>query len=304
LLISLGVSAGEQVIENCSFDVAVSSPPRKSVTLNQAATEVMLSLGLENQMVGTAYLDDEIWPDFKAAYDRIPVIAKRYPNKEAILALDPDFIYGGFASAFTDRAAGDRHALKALGIHSYLTPVHCPVEPQTPISTDDVLREFLEIGHIFQIDERAIQLVEELKRRLDQVQKTIAAIKTPKRVFLFDSNLQTPYTGGAFGIQQLLITLAGGENVFEDVEKVMAHVAWEAVIDRNPEVIILIDALWSTAEEKRKFLKENPALSEVTAIKNQAFCVLPFSQTMPGIRMPVAVNTLARFLYPEQFKAN
>ena len=41
-------------IENCGRDVVVDAPPQRAVSLNQSSTEILLSLGLADRMVGTA----------------------------------------------------------------------------------------------------------------------------------------------------------------------------------------------------------------------------------------------------------
>ena len=48
--------------------------------MNQPATEIMLALGLQDRMIGTAYLDDAILPAYADAYATVPVLAKEYPS--------------------------------------------------------------------------------------------------------------------------------------------------------------------------------------------------------------------------------
>ena len=96
--------------------------------MNQPATEIMLALGLQDRMVGTAYLDDEVLPEY-AAYARVPVLAKEYPSKEKLLEAEPDFVYTSFNSAFSDEGAGDRAAWEKLGAGT--TPR--PAAPRKPV---------------------------------------------------------------------------------------------------------------------------------------------------------------------------
>src|SRR5580765_5332723 len=56
----LAALPGPVLLQNCGVATRVASPPARVVTLNQAATEVMLVLGLRNHIVGTSYLDDQI----------------------------------------------------------------------------------------------------------------------------------------------------------------------------------------------------------------------------------------------------
>ena len=87
-------------ISNCGVQSWIQEPPKRAVTMNQGTTEVMLALGLEDSMVGTAYLDDYIWPAVEEAYNKIPVIGTSYPNITTLLSVDPDFIYASYSSAF------------------------------------------------------------------------------------------------------------------------------------------------------------------------------------------------------------
>ncbi len=86
----------------------------------------MLALGLEQRMVGTAYLDDEILPEFREEYESVPVLAEEYPSREVLLGAEPDFVFGGFSSVFESDAAGNRKGLHELGIDTYLMTEYCP----------------------------------------------------------------------------------------------------------------------------------------------------------------------------------
>ena len=55
-------------IENCDLTITYDQPPQRAVAMAQHATEVMLTLGLQDHMVGTAYLEDPILPNLADAY--------------------------------------------------------------------------------------------------------------------------------------------------------------------------------------------------------------------------------------------
>lgn len=108
-------------IENCGVEATFDAPPERAITMNQGATEIMLALGLEDHMTGTAYLDDVILPEFEDAYESIPVLSDTYPSQEVLFGSDPDFIYGSYSSAFGEEAAGPREQLAELSIGSYVS---------------------------------------------------------------------------------------------------------------------------------------------------------------------------------------
>lgn len=265
--------------------------PSRAITMNQHVTEVMLALELQDSMVGTAYIDDEILPQYQEAYGVVPVLSEQYPSKEVVLAQDPDFIYGGFRSAFGDSAAGSQEDLNGLGIGTYLTSSIC--NAGSPDSLDDVYADIRNIGKIFGVSDRAEALVRELEQDVADAAAQAGGSGDALRVFLFDSGDDAPYTAACCSMFTNMIDTAGGENIFADVAGRWETVNWEEVIDRDPELIVLTEADWSTSQEKIDLLLGDPALADITAVKEQRFVVLQFSSLVPGIRNAAAIAELA-----------
>jgi iron complex transport system substrate-binding protein len=129
------------------------------------------------------------------------------------------------------------------------------------------------------------------------VQENLPADKP--RVFLYDSGEDRAMTSGRQGMPQALIDAAGGRNILDDVDASWTRVNWETVVERNPQVIVIVDYSEITAEQKEQFLLNNPALQSVDAIKNQRFIVIPYVQATPGIDNVLAVETLAKGFHGE-----
>ena len=110
----------------------------------------------------------------------------------------------------------------------------------------------------------------------------------------------TPYAAVGSGILNALVEEAGGVNIFADVEGLFGTVNWETVVERDPDVIVLLDAPgWSTADEKRKYLESTEALASIKAVQNKHFVEVLFTATQAGIRTVDAIETLANGFYPE-----
>lgn len=290
---SASASAFPVRIDNCGFPLTVDAAPARAVTMNQSSTEVMLALGLEKSMVGTAYLDDDILPAYAAAYQGIPVLAEEYPSPEKVLETQPDFVYAAYPSAFAADAAGSRESLQAGGIDSYLSPTACPDKPKTtPLTMDDVWGEFTQVGQIFDVPDRAAALVAE-----QQAQVAAAAAKNanPKdiSVFWWDDNLDAPSAGACCGAPGMIMSAVGVTNIFDGVEGSWADVSWEQVIQADPDAIIVVGASWSTAQDKIAHLQSDPATKGLTAVQNNAFVTVPFSATTPGVRNVSAIEQIA-----------
>lgn len=205
--------------------------------MNQHVTEIMLALGLEKSLVGTAYLDDAVLPAYRAAYDSVPVLAKEYPSKEALLAANPDFVYGGYSSAFAAKDGRGRDDLKRSGIDTRLNTEYCPSGAP---SVDDLYREVGEIGRTFGVPDRADKWVREARTTVAATEKRLKGT-APVSVFVYDSGDKTAFTAGGKGIGNDLITRAGGRNVFADLDKAFGDATWEQVVARKPEVVVIYD---------------------------------------------------------------
>ena len=176
-------------------------------------------------------------PNTRQAYQSIPVLAEEYPSREVILAQDPDFIYGGFRSAFGDDAAGSQEELNELGIGTYLTSAICNVG--SPDTLDDVYADIRAIGDIFGVADRADALLKALSEEVAGAAPQAGSSGDALRVFLFDSGDDAPYTAVCCSMFTNMIETAGGENIFDDVDGRWKTVSWEEVIDRDPELIVL-----------------------------------------------------------------
>ncbi|MFY1692857.1 ABC transporter substrate-binding protein [Plantactinospora sp. WMMB782] len=289
-------STGPVTVTNCGVPVRVAEPPSRVVTLNQAATEIMLALGLQDRMVGTAYLDDTILPEYAAAYAKIPVLAKEYPAKEKLIEATPDFVYASFASAFSDEGVGDRGAFTGLGVGTYLSPAGCPTETRpSPLTIDHVFGEIRDIAAIFGVPDRATALIDGQKARITAAVSSVRDAKETS-VLWWDAGTDAPSVGACCGGPGMVLAAIGVTNTFADITGSWGDTSWEKVIERDPDVIVLVDAEWDRAEAKRTFLTGHAALRDLPAVAGQRFVVIPFSETAAGVRNVLGVERLAKGL--------
>lgn len=297
------VQGGSQVVvDNCGVSAMYAQPPARAVTLNQAATEVMLALGLQDRLVGTAYLDDQILPELAAAYQRIPVLAAQYPAREVLLAARPDFLYAAYPGAFDPSGIGSRTDWKSRGVDTYLAPAGCTDKRHPPgVSLETTFLELRDVARIFGVTPRAEQLIATYRSELQAVRDRIGTPAKPLTVFWYDAG-DPPRAGACCGTPNEILRHVGATNIFADTPGSWTAVSWEAVIARNPDVIVLANASWSTAATKRELLFSKRALAGVEALKRQRIVEIDFAYSTPGIRNVAAVRMLAEALYPERFR--
>ncbi|MER2030593.1 MAG: ABC transporter substrate-binding protein [Solibacillus sp.] len=283
-------------IENDGVSITYDEAPKKAISINQHVTEVMLALGLEDSMVGTAYLDDQIYAPLQEAYDQVPVLAVQYPSKEQVISTEADFIYGGWASAFNEKNLMTREELEQLGIGSYLQSSSVKVAPEL----EDIYTDIRNIAKIFRVEERGETLIEEMNADIEKIKEKVPAVDKPIDVLVFDSGDKDVFTATQ-NFMNTLVNMAGANNIFGDIEKNWATVSKEDAVERNPEAIIIIDYGSASAQEKINFLKNDPALSQTPAVQNERFVVLPLSAASEGVRVAEALEIIVKGLYPDSF---
>lgn len=291
---SSATAASGTTIVNCGVKVHVAAPPSRAISLNQGATELMLTLGLQKRMAGTAYLDDAVLPSLLPAYKSVPVIAKEYPSAETFLSKKPDFAVASYASAFDAKeGVGTRSSLARLGVGSYLLPDGCNGASKTrPWTFADNEREIRDIGTLFGVRKRAASVVGSQRAVLRNAVGSTPPGKGLK-ILWWDSETKAPVVGACCGGPNLIMKAVGATNVFSDVKGNWKNVSWETALARRPDVIVIVNASWDTASAKIRHLAKDKALSALPAVARKRFVVIPFSDSTPGVRNVYGVRLLA-----------
>ncbi|PRZ44146.1 iron complex transport system substrate-binding protein [Antricoccus suffuscus] len=285
-------------VESCGVTQTYDAPPQRAVTLTSTATETMLELGLGDRMVGTAYLKGrKIGPQYKSAYDKIPVLAAGQPSMEQLLAANPDFVYAGYGDGFSASTGHTRQQLQDLGIKTHLSPVGCTDEPKT---LQDMPDELKTIGKIFNVNAAAEKAVKKFDATVDKVKDAVKGSDRPK-VFLYNSGTDAPQTVGGWAYASVMIDAAGGRNILADEPLRWGKVSWEQVAAANPDIILIYDYLDPSVESKIATLKDIPALADTTAIKKGNFATISLSLAQPGPRSAEGVEQLAEQFHPDLY---
>ena len=95
----------EVTYASCGVQHTLSKTPSRVVTMNQGVTEFIFAMGLADKMVGTAYLDDAIWPKYADAYKSIPVLSSSYPDEATIMGAKPTLFLAHMGVHFARKLA-------------------------------------------------------------------------------------------------------------------------------------------------------------------------------------------------------
>lgn len=282
-------------VNSCNREVTFDAPPKAAISNDVNLTEMMLVLGLSDKMVGYTgisgwkTLDEEM----RAGVEALPELSAKYPTKEVLIGAEADFFFAGWNYGMKVGGEVTPETLGAFDIKVYeLTESCIHIGEKPKVTMDDMYNDILNLGKIFDVEAKAEELVDGYKAELAAITADVDA-DAPLRVFVYDSGEEKPFTAGRYAMPTALIEAAGGTNIMDDFDKSWATVSWEAVVERNPEVVVIVNYGNVTAEEKRAFMMSNPAFAELDAVKNDRFVVLEYVEATPGPRNIKAVQKLA-----------
>ncbi len=276
-------------LTNCGFEVTFDSPPERVVTIKSTSTELLLALGVADRIVGTAFQDGPVPAEWADAAAALPVLAERMPSQEVVYDAEPDLVYSGWESAFSPEGAGERDDLAALGVASYVHPAACQSAGQPEkLDFEELFREIAEVADIFDVD--ATALLDAQRAELDAVEPLGGDLTA----LWWSSGTDTPYVGAGIGAPQLVLETAGLANIAAAIDATWSPYNWESVLAADPDVLVLVDATWNSAQKKIDYLTSNPATANLSAVEHERFVILPFPATEAGVRTVSAVTSLVR----------
>ena len=291
-----GAAFAETSVQSCNRTVTFDSPPKRAISNDVNLTEMMLVLGLADHMVGYTgisgwkTLDEEMRTNVK----QLPELSSKYPTKEVIVGANADFFFAGWNYGMKVGGEVTPETLEPFGVKVYELTESCThIMKKGKASIDDMYADLLNLGSIFNVEDRAKNLVNDYKAELKSFKSNLETGE-PVRAFVYDSGEDTPFTAGLYAMPTALIEAAGGVNVMNGFEKSWGTVTWEEVVAQNPEVIIIVNYGSVTAEQKRAFMMSNPAFANIEAVKNDRFVTLEYVEATPGPRNIKAIKTLAK----------
>ena len=284
-------------VKSCNRDVTFDAAPSRAISHDVNLTEMMLALKLQDRMVGytgisvSRTMDAEIRSGLKG----LPELSPKDPTREVLLGADADFYFAGWNYGMEVGGDVTPETLAPFGVKVYELAESCihVMKRQKP-TMDDMFIDLANLGIIFGVPERAQALIDGYRGELAAMSAKLDKTRPPIAVFVYDSGEDQPFTAGRFAIPTALIEAAGGRNIMDDVATSWTKVSWEPVVERKPEVVVIVNYGDVTAQQKIAFMKGNPAFASIPAVRNNRFVVLDYVEATPGPRNIRAIARLAK----------
>ncbi len=260
------------------------SIPNRIICSAPSIAEIVFALGQGERVVGVS--DFASYPPEVKEKERIGGYFN--PNRERILALKPDLVI-------------------IQGVMEKLT-AFCKEKaiPILQVDIDDLATAYsaiTKIGETLGCKEKAEQLVHDLRKKLNTLRKKAAEIKSTPRVFLCLSrkegslaNILTTCNSTFLGE---LVQLAGGKNIFGELNVEYPQISKESLMKRMPEVILEFRPFSSFGTEISTAIIEDwnemnilPAVSS-----SRVFLVTEEYMMIPGPRLDQAAQLIFELIH-------
>ncbi|MCD2112829.1 ABC transporter substrate-binding protein [Rhodococcus rhodochrous] len=299
-------SAYPLTVENCGRTLTIDAPPQRAVSLNQGSTEILLSLGLADRMVGTATWTDPVRENLAADNETVPRLADNKPSFEVVLDTEPDFVSASFGGTLGPGGVAEPAQFEQLGVPAYLSPTDCDGKDDNsvnadgnrtePLTMDAVYKEIRDLAAIFDVRERGEQFVAELEQRYEDASGQVNANGVSLAYWFAD--IETPYVAGCCGSSGIITDSVGAKNVFDDTTNEWPQVSWESILDRDPTALVLADLsrrsiTGDALDSKIEFLESNPVTQRLSAVQNQRYIVVNGADMNPSIRTIDGIEKVA-----------
>lgn len=272
--------------DGLSRTVKLTGPAQRIVSLGPSNTEILFALGAGAQVVGR----DEL-SDFPLDAKQVSSVGSAFDklNTEAIVALKPNLVLAaGIVSPDQVKT------LEGVGLTVFLL--------SNPKDFDGLYQNLATVGQLTGHTTEANVLTGDLKARVAAVADKLKGVTSKPKVFyeLDATDPTKPYTPGPGSFVDMLLTLAGGQNIGSSLKDQWAQISSEEIVAQNPDIILLGDAAYGISVES---VGQRAGWSSLAAVKNKA--VYAFDDNLvsrPDPRLVDGLETIAKLLHPDLFK--
>ncbi|MBT0159650.1 cobalamin-binding protein [Candidatus Bathyarchaeota archaeon A05DMB-2] len=282
------------LIDDTGYKTSLDAIPNRIISMAPSTTEIVFALGLDDKVVGVSNYCDYPYnfSAWIAAGNMTSIGDFSNPNMEVIASLEPDLIIA------TGGVQGPTIAtLRDLGYKVLVL---------NPANISGVLQNIELVGNATGKTSEAKALNDNIESRINSVvNKVASATSKPKVYYEVWYDPTSLWTAGGKAWQNELIEKAGGVNIFADQNLEYFQSSSEAVISRNPDVILLPEEGMGKGEPfwvSLDAVKARPGWSSISAVQNNRLVTVD-SNTIAraGPRVADIIEDLAKAFHPELF---
>lgn len=281
--------------------ISVKAAPKKVYVDGKNNLDIIYALGAEDAIAGVLNPGDDYLAKIKKTNPNVTV-TEWEGAKEFVIALNPDFIigwYGLFYKSSLDEV--DYWHNKGIGTYVSLNSGARKLNGKTVANVDGELQDILNLGQIFNKNQKAIEIVTTMKDEIAKIQKYVKGKKKIGVAILEAGDKGYRIYGVDSLAGDMAIKVGGTLQMGQDGN---GSASAENIIQVNPEVIVMVtyESLGTPESQVEKVLK-NPYFASLRAVKNKRVFGVDLSLVYAsGIKTGEGLKVFAQAFYPELYK--
>lgn len=269
--------------------ISVREYPRRIVSMAPSNTEILLSLGLRENLVGVT--------DFYGDVEKVRGVPRvggyTNPSVERIVALKPDIVFAA--------RGNPRDVIEQLRQHGI--PVFC-------LDTRSVSQLFSDIetvGRLTGAGDPASLLTAEIREEMQRIREKVDVLNENDRPRVLWVGQEEPLrTAGPGSLVEELIILAGGNNVARNERDAWPSLSLEKLVLADPNVVILGEDKYKESPDKVRDtlsrFRRHPVWQNLSAVREGRVHAIPTDLVgQPSPAFILGLKELATCLHPELF---
>lgn len=233
-----------------SFSCCVFAEYKRIISLAPSATESLYELGIDKELVAnTVYCSDG---NFKK--EKIGTVTE--PNIEKIVSLNPDLVIATKEGNY--KTVIDK--LIRLKLTVYV------MEPYS--NFEDICFNFQQLADYLDKTDTAKEIINNVKDEISKLDNDTKSVNKEK--IFWEVGANPIFTVGKQSFVNEYNKFINGTNVFEDINMRYPNISVESVIEKNPDIIMLVNMGDVSEQEIAKWNK----YKKITAVKNNKIYLL------------------------------
>ena len=276
-----------KLVDTLGNELTLTDTPLRIISLAPSITETLYAIGAGNLIVGRTDFDN--YPEAVLEIPSVGGVTAETMSMEVILDLEPDLVLGGSVWQADLIDTLNKNGIPSLAFE--------------PKSFAEIMDLMILLGKATGHEEDARTAMDDMETRVNKVASVMDTIPEEERVTIFYEVWHEPLmtTTNSTFIGEIIV-LAGGVNIFGELEEDYPSVSAEEIIEANPDVILGPSS--HSDQLSTEVIATREGWEDLTAIQNNAIYLIDGDIiSRAGPRVVDALEAIVITLYPAYFES-
>lgn len=275
-------------------------PPERVVAVWQNSIETLLALGVGDRIIaGNGVPDKKFFrKEYQEQYSKIPYTGLQLLDLETTMMLKPDLLVG-WHSTFMPKVLRSTEFWHKRGVNTFIS--RSSMIDAKPRTLANEYKDILDLGKIFDKNERAQQLVGQMQQEVNFAISQTAGYQKRPRALVLEFMGKEPTVYGEKSLAGNIVKELHGELLAEK----QRAIGLEQVVELDPDVIfvVVIESHYGHEQDMIDRVTQHKALKNLRCVKEGRVVALPlYAIYSSGVRTYDGIKIIAAGMYPDLYK--